>query len=61
MPAEKSELVRIRQELATITLAMSVLAVNQSGAEAANADARRRYDKATQKGVNLLLEHIEGL
>lgn len=61
MPAEKTELVRIREELATITLALSILAVNQSGVEAANADARKRYEEATQKGANLLLAHIEGL
>jgi len=59
--AEKAELVRIREELATISLALSVLAVNQSGADAANSDARKRYDKATQKGINLLLESIEEL
>jgi hypothetical protein len=58
---EKAELVRIREELATITLALSVLAVNQSGPDAANADERKRQDKVTQKGINLLLEHIEGL
>jgi len=58
---EKAELIRIREELATITLALSVLAVNQSGSDAANADARKRQDTVTQKGINLLLEHIEGL
>jgi hypothetical protein len=58
---EKTELARIREELATISLALSLLAVNQSGAEAANAEERRRHDEATQKGINLLLLGIEGL
>jgi len=57
----KAELVRIREELVTISLALSILAVNQSGAEAANANERIRHDRVTQKGVNLLLERMEGL
>ena len=61
MSAEKTELAEIREELATISLALSLLAVNQSGSEAANADERKRYDEATRKGVRLLLKRIEGL
>ena len=59
--AEKTELAGIREELETISLALSLLAVNQSGAAAANAEERKRYDEATQKGVHLLLKRIEGL
>jgi len=59
--AEKTELVRISEELATISLALAVLAVNQSGSEAANASERKRQDEATQRGVDLLLKRIEGL
>lgn len=61
MSAEKAESALINEELATISLALSVIALNQSGAEAANADERKRYDDATRKCVNLLLERIEGL
>ena len=61
MSAQETELVKIREELATISLAVSMLAINQSGAEAANADERKRYDEATRKGVNLLLKRIEEL
>jgi hypothetical protein len=58
---EKVELAKINAELTTISFALSVIALNQSGAEAANADERKRYDDATQKCVNFLLERIEGL
>lgn len=61
MSAEKAELTWIREELATIGLALSVLAVNQSGSDAANADERKRYDEAIHKGVDLLLKRVEGL
>lgn len=61
MSVDKAESALINEELATISLALSVIALNQSGAEAANADERKRYDDATRKCVNLLLERIEGL
>lgn len=61
MSEEKTELAQIREELATISLALSILAVNQSESEAANASERKRYDKAIHKGVDLLLNRIDGL
>ena len=61
MSAEKTELAQIREELVTIALALSVIAVNQSESEAANASERKRYDKAIHKGVDLLLKRIDEL
>ena len=61
MSAEKTELARIREELTTISLALSIIAVNQSESEAANASERKRYDEAIHKGVDLLLNRIDGL
>jgi hypothetical protein len=58
---DKADLAGITEELATISLALSVIALNQSGAEAANAEERKRYDDATRKCVTSLLERIEGL
>jgi len=49
------------EDLSTISLALAVIALNQSGAEAANADERKRYDDATRKCVKLLLQRIEAL
>lgn len=60
MSAEKTELAQIREELVTIALALSVLAVNQSGSEAANASERKKYDEAIHKGVDLLLKRMMG-
>jgi hypothetical protein len=59
--AEKAELAQLNEKLAIVSIALSVIALNQSGAEAANSDERKRYDDATRKCVNLLLERIEGL
>jgi len=56
----KSELALITEQLTTISIALSIIALNQSGAEAANADERRRYDGATQRCVEFLLARIEG-
>jgi hypothetical protein len=50
-----------KEDLSAISLALAVIALNQSGAEAANADERKRYDDATRKCVTLLLERIEAL
>lgn len=61
MSAEKTELAQIADELATISLALSILAVNQSESEAANASERKRYDEAIHKGVDVLLNRIDGL
>ena len=61
MSAEKTELAQIREELVTIGLALSILAVNQSESDAANASERKRYDEAIHKGVDLLLQRIDEL
>ena len=61
MSVEKSESARTLEELETISIALAVIALNQSGAEAANADERKRYDGATRKCVDLLLTRIESL
>ncbi|NNC65989.1 MAG: hypothetical protein HKN84_14490 [Gammaproteobacteria bacterium] len=59
MSVEKSESARTLEELETISVALSVIALNQSGAEAANAEERKRYDDATRKCVDLLLTRVE--
>lgn len=59
MSEEKTELVRIREELATISLALSIIAMNQAGA--GNASERKRHEQASTKALNLLLKRIERL
>ncbi|MDH3420278.1 MAG: hypothetical protein OEQ25_14045 [Gammaproteobacteria bacterium] len=61
MSVEKSESAGTLEKLETISIALAVLALNQSGAEAANADERKRYDGATRKCMDLLLTRIESL
>ena len=61
MSADREELRAIMKELTSIGIALSVIALNQRGAEAANAAERKRYDDATQKCVNRLLKRIEAL
>ena len=61
MSAEKPESARTIEELETISVALSVIALNQSGAEAANAEERKRHDDATRKCVEFLLKRIESL
>ena len=51
----------IKEELSSISVALSVIALHQSGADAANAAERKRADDATQKCLNLLLTRIEAL
>jgi len=58
---EETGLAGLREELAVIGLALSILAMNQSGAGAANAGERKRYDDATRRGVDLLVKRIEEL
>ena len=58
MTTDENELAGIREELATISLALSILAIDQI--EAADAEARGRQDRATQKGLELLVSRIEG-
>jgi hypothetical protein len=47
----------IREELETISLALSVIAINQ--VDAANADERKRHEEASIKALDLLLTRIE--
>ena len=54
---DEPELARIREELATISLALSALAIDRI--EAADAEARGRQDRATQKALELLISRIE--
>ena len=61
MPIDQATITLINDELSTISIALSVIALNQRGAEAANADERKRYDDATRKCTNLLLKRIEQL
>ena len=58
MVTDEKELARVREELATISLALSLLAIDRI--EAADAEARGRQDRVTQKGVELLISRIEG-
>ena len=58
MTTDKQELARVREELATISLALSILAIDRI--EAADAEARGRQDRVTQKGLELLVGRIEG-
>lgn len=59
MSEEKTELARIQEELATISLALSIIAMNQAGA--GDADERKRHEQASTKALNFLLERIERL
>lgn len=55
---EKADLAGIRDELTTIGIALSVIAINQ--VDAANADERKRHEEASVKALDLLLRRIEG-
>ena len=59
MSEEKTESVQIREELATISLALSIMAMNQVGA--GDAGERKRHEEASTKALNLLLKRIERL
>ena len=58
MSQETKDFARIREELTTISIALSVIAINQ--VDAANADQRRRHEAASTKALDLLLMRIEG-
>lgn len=58
MSTAEKELAKIREELETISLALSILAIDRI--EAADAEARGRQDRVTQKGLELLVSRIEG-
>ena len=59
MPVDQAAIARFNEELSTISIALSVIALNQSEAGAANADERKRYDDAKKKCASLLLKRIE--
>ena len=58
MSTAEKELAKIREELETISVALSILAIDRI--EAADAEARSRQDRVTQKGLELLVSRIEG-
>ena len=57
MSSDEKELNRIRKELETIGVALTILAMNETGAE--DAEERKRHENATQKGLDFLLNRIE--
>jgi len=61
VPVDQAAIARIDEELSTISIALSIIALNQSGADAANADERKRYDDAKKICASLLLKRIEKL
>lgn len=60
MPIDEAAIARITEELSNISIALAIIALNQSGADAANADERKRYDDAKKKCASVLLTRIEG-
>jgi hypothetical protein len=56
---EEPDLTGIKEELGTISLALSIIAMTQAGA--GDADERRRHEQATTKALDLLLKRIEVL
>jgi hypothetical protein len=54
---EETDLAGIREELTTISIALSVIAINQ--VDAANADQRKRHEEVSIKALDLLLTRIE--
>lgn len=56
---EKSELAEIREELATISIALSILAMNKLGA--ADAAERKRHELASAKALEVLVRRLESL
>ena len=59
MSEDKAELAGIKEELATISLALSILAMNEAGA--GDAHERKRHEQASGKALDLLLKRIERL
>ena len=57
MTKEEADLAAIRDELATISVALSLLAINQ--VDAANASERQRHEEASVKALDLLLTRLE--
>lgn len=54
---KETDLAKIREELTTISIALSLMAIDQ--VDAADADERKRHEKATEKALDLLLKRIE--
>jgi hypothetical protein len=52
-------LARIREELAAISLALSIIAMDKAGA--GDAEERKRHQQASTKALDLLLNRIEQL
>jgi len=55
---ERTDLAEIKEELTTIRIALSLIAINQ--VDAANSDERKRHEEASVKALDLLLTRIEG-
>lgn len=58
MSQKEADLAGIRAELATIGIALSLIAIDQI--DAADAEQRKRHDEASVKALNFLLTSIEG-
>ena len=58
MSHEKPDLAGIKEELATISVALSVIAINE--VDAGNAIERKRHEEASVKALDFLLARIEG-
>ncbi len=57
MSREETDLTAIADELATIRIALSLIAINQ--VDAADSDERERHQQATVKALDILLTRIE--
>ena len=57
MPQEMADLAAIREELTTIGIALSVIAINQI--DAADSGERGRHQEANKKALEFLLTRIE--
>ena len=58
MSQEETDLAGIREELTTISIALSLIAINQ--VDAADSSGRERRQEASIKSLDLLLTRIEG-
>jgi len=58
MSQKETDLALIREELTTISTALSLIAINQVGA--ADSSERERHQEASVKALDFLLTRIEG-
>lgn len=58
MSQEETDLAAIREELTTISIALSLIAINQ--VDAADLSERERHQQASIKALDFLLRRIEG-